>query len=905
MRSPLKLTVYPAVLAFFLLLAAFSPKTWQANPVLDKLLSVLTLFQKNYPQEKVYLHLDKPYYAAGDDIWFKAYLVNGTDNTPSLLSKVLYVELLNQEDSVYSRIAVNVENGVGHGDFMLQDTISEEQYRLRAYTSWMQNFNEDYFFHHNLKIWNPRSGEIVATPTFQFKKQAQGDSVLATVTFKNQKGAAIPSAALTYGTLAEGKQSAKRKANTNAKGEAQLRFLLPSADKPQNTQLLVTLQPEGGKKTTQHSFRIPAPSHQLDVQFLPESGQMVTGMWTVLGVKATNGAGLGQDVKGAVFDQTGKKAADFSTLKFGMGRFGFVPQPGMQYQARVKNSDGSEIVYPLPAAQEKGVVLALDNTKPDNVKVKIYLVGYQDGDKRPQSLSIVGQTGGKVYFTGHVPQPKDLLIVDIPRANFPTGVAQLTLFSETGDPLAERLFFVNHQQSLQLSLTTDKPAYAPREKVTMRLQARDHAGKAVSGHFSIAVTDAQKVEHTPNGSSILTHFLLTSDLRGHIEQPGYYFSSQEPQVALALDNLLLTQGFRRFAWKEILANKLPSLAYPLEQSLTVGGTVLKPSGKPEPFALVTLYDLRNVTNMSQDTADAQGRFRFGVNGLIDSTYIVVKAKPAKGKGPLEVRLDKRLPVTRVSARAPFNALPEMVTPAQQNYLQANREQLRLDQLSGKSILLSTVDINAKKEAPETPFYSGLLTSPDKTVKATELTQGINLLENLRGRVAGLIINNGNVSMRGAGPPLYLLDGMPVDVEFIKGVSILDVENIHIIKPGPSAVMYGTQGGNGVIVVTLKKGASGNRSSTYKYKGVAGYQGIRYQTAREFYMPLYDKPQKEELPDLRTTLFWSPSVQTDVQGNASFSFFAADAQTTYRALVEGFTAYGQLGQGSASIQVRLQ
>ncbi|QHL88069.1 TonB-dependent receptor plug domain-containing protein [Nibribacter ruber] len=901
MHSPYKLLKYPLALAFLILLAGFAPKHWQANPVLEKILAQLTSFTKNYPQEKAYLHLDKPYYAAGEDLWFKAYLVNGADNTPSLMSKVLYVELLNEQDSIYSRAVVPVENGVGKGDFALQDTIPEGKYRLRAYTSWMQNFDEDYFYHQDLQIWNPRTSDVATTASFQFIPQTSGDSVVATVTVKDQRESPLRQTPFTYRTTIHQKTASVRKGVTNANGTSQIRFFLPHTEKPHAAQLAVTVQPEG-KRPTKHQFLVPNPSQRLDVQFMPEGGHLVADMWSMVGVKVTNAAGMGQDLQGGIYDQTGKKVADFKTQKFGMGRFGLVPQKGMTYQARVKDGAGKEVTYPLPAAQAEGVVLAVDNSKKDNIKMKIFLVGYSSESNRPQSISIVGQSGGRVYFTGHVAQPKELLMVDVPRANFPTGVAQFTLFSETGTPLAERLVFVNHQQHLQLTLTPDQPSYKTREKVTMRLQAKDHTGKPVSGHFSVAVTDAQKVELVENGSSILTHLLLTSDLRGHIEQPGYYFSSENPEVTLALDNLMLTQGWRRFVWKDILAGKMPTASFPMEQSLTVGGTVLKPSGKQEPFALLTLYDLRNITNMAKDTADAQGKFRFGVNGITDSTYLVVKAKPAKGKGSLELRLDKSLPIAKVQPRAPFGPLPESISAAQQSYLKANREQLRLDQLSGKSILLGDIDIKARKEAAETPYYNGLLTHPDRTVKSSELVQGLDLLNNLNGRVAGIMLRNGNISMRGAGPPLYLLDGMPVDVEYIRGISVMEVERIDIIKPGPTAVMYGTEGGNGVIVVSLKKGSTG-ASTASRFSGTAGYTGVRFQNAREFYMPLYDQPQKEEKPDFRTTIFWSPAVQTDTDGHAEFSFFAADAPTTYRALVEGFTAYGQLGHGTATLQVK--
>src|SRR5690606_15193089 len=113
--------------------------------------------------------------------------------------------------------------------------------------------------------------------------------------------------------------------------------------------------------------------------FMPEGGQMVADMWSVLGVKAVDFYGLGKNVQGAIYDQTGAKVTDFTTTRFGMGRLGFVPKKGMQYQARVKNAAGAEVSYPLPPVQDRGVVMAVDNSKEEAVKVKLYLVGFQDG----------------------------------------------------------------------------------------------------------------------------------------------------------------------------------------------------------------------------------------------------------------------------------------------------------------------------------------------------------------------------------------------------------------------------------------------------------------------------------------------------------------------------------------------
>ncbi|WP_183906679.1 MG2 domain-containing protein [Rufibacter immobilis] len=868
--------------------------------MLQKVLAKLTAYTANYPQEKVYLHLDKPYYAAGEDVWFKAYLVNADNHAPSLLSQVMYVDLINQEDSLFSRLAVNVKNGVGHGDFALPDTIPAGQYRLRAYTSWMQNFGQDYFFHRNLQIFNPRVDDMVVVPTYSYKRQGSGDSVLVNLSLKNLWEELLAQVPLSYSLQTSRKTSGRRKGVTNAAGETQLRFYLPDGENRQQAQILLTVNQD--KQSVQKRIPVPGATQKVDLQFFPEGGELVNGMWSVVGFKAIAANGLGRDVQGEVYDNTGAKVTSFKSLKWGMGRFGFLPQKGKQYHARLLNTDGAIKEYPLPVAREKGVILTVNSAQPDVVQLKAFIVGYAGGDGRPEAVSIVGQSRGTVYFTAYTTTAKDLLLINVPKRKLPTGITQFTLFSSTGEPLAERLVFVNHQDQLRLTVTADKPSYKSREKVTMQVQAADTAGRPVVGHFSVAVTDAQKVMPEPYAPTLLSNLLLTSDLRGHVEHPGYYFSAKDPEAPQALDNLMLTQGWRRFTWKDVLEDKQPNLTYPLERGLAVSGTVLKLSGKPEPYAIVTLISMRPPSLILLDTADAQGKFAFGVSSLDDSARIVVQARNAKGKSNLEVVLDKHVPIMPI-APLPYFLPPSLLSQTQWAYLRGNREQLRLDQLSGKSILLSAVEIRAKKLQEEERMSRGLYSHADHTLKAESLPPGTDVISALSGRVAGLMVRGDNVSMRGAGPPLFLVDGMPIDIDFVRNLSMVEVETIDILKPGASSAIYGSQGGNGVIAINLKRGSSGGAASSTRYQGVAAYKGIRSQTPRQFYVPAYTKPEEAELPDLRTTLYWNPTVQTDATGKASFTFFAADAKTSYRTILEGVSTKGQLGRAEAEVLVK--
>ncbi|WP_183906675.1 TonB-dependent receptor plug domain-containing protein [Rufibacter immobilis] len=899
--SSAKRTLLSLLIIAALAVSGFTP-LWPQTDIVNRLLAKLEAWNTKFPQEKVYLHLDKPYYAAGEDIWFKAYLVKAQDHVPSALSKVLYVELITPENTFYKSNAVSINRGRGQGSFALPDDLPEGTYRLRAFTSWMQNFPEDYIFHQNITIYSPRKNDLVTSTAFTHKRQSSGDSILVNLRLLNHQEKPLGNTSVSYSTNFDRKASS-RKASTNAEGKTILRFFLPDGE-TKNPKLHLTVEQPGGNINKTIPF--PSLKEQVDVQFFPEGGNLVSGLWNTVGFKAVDANGLGKDVQGAIYDQSGQKVADLKSLKYGMGRFGFIPDASKKYVARLTSVKGAAKEYPLPAPQKKGFILSVDNKVPDKFRLKFYMLGFNtDSTGKPKALNLIAQVRGQVVYAAASPVARELFQADIPLDKLPAGIVQFTVFSETGEPLAERLAFVKRAPQVQLTLTPDKPAYKPREKVTLQVQAKDETGAPVAGNFSLAITDQKAVTPAPNAASIVSYLLMSSDLKGHVEDPSYYFNTNTPEAATALDNLMLTQGWRRFVWKDVVQDKYPQMNFAAEKGLYISGTVNKIAGLPDAYASVSLMDLNNLQTTITGQADGQGKFQFNLNGFTDSANLVVQA--GKGIGSL-LTLDNNLPQLQVFPQVPYEPVPAPYSNEVWAYLRRNREQLKLDQFSGKSgILLRQVEIRGQKQEERKATSSTLYSTPDHVLKGAELPRGQDVIQSLQGRVAGLQVSNGQVVMRGGGPAMFLLDGMPIDAEFIRTLTADQVETVEILKPGASSAMYGSRGGNGVVAITTKRGGSDNGSSsvTAKLPGTATYQGLYYQKHREFYMPRYDKPDASnvEMPDLRTTLYWNPSVQTDAAGKGTVTLFTADQKTTYRAILEGMSPDGKLGHLVASFQVK--
>jgi hypothetical protein len=129
--------------------------------------------------EKVYVHTDREYYASGDDLWFKAYLVNATSNHPTYTSNNLYIDLISPDSKVYAREILRLDSGVGVGDFKLTDSIPGGTYHLKAYTNWMRNFGDNFVFDKKIVI-NSVPGVKVATATATKGKPGKGKPALVT-----------------------------------------------------------------------------------------------------------------------------------------------------------------------------------------------------------------------------------------------------------------------------------------------------------------------------------------------------------------------------------------------------------------------------------------------------------------------------------------------------------------------------------------------------------------------------------------------------------------------------------------------------------------------------------------------------------------------------------------------------
>lgn len=872
---------------------------------LPTIISKTAQFAQNYPTEKVYLHFDKPYYAVGDTIWFKAY-VTLEQHQLSAISKIVYVDMINSRDSVVQSLRLPVISGTAAGSIVLpQLTFIEGNYHIRAYTNWMRNFDPAYYFTRNITVGSIADKDNPINTHISFINTLNNDveKISAHLIYKDQDGMAYINKRVSWKVQSDDETIDKGKGVTDANGALDVSFqsnkhgAFAAAD-------LITQIEINYKKTISNTFSLKTASKPKDVQFFPEGGNMLSGIRTKIAFKAINSNGLGVDVKGTVVDEANKEVAQFSSQHLGMGMFVFQPESGKSYKANVTFPDGTKSTYDLPRVLDEGIYLSVNNTNPDTVIIKLasnpdFLQKFAN-----TRFYIVAQSGGAIYYAAQASLQSLVYSGAIPKSKFPTGIVQFSLLTSEGDPISERLVFIQRNDLLNVALNTDRTVYPTRSKVRMNLIVKNKE-VPVTGSFSLAVIDENKVPFNEDAeTTILSSLLLSSDLKGYIEKPNYYFNHVDANRVADLDLLMLTQGYSKFSYSDIIADKNPSIFFLPERGIEISGTLRTNTGIPVAKGNIHMI-IPDKIYSTDATTDNSGNFKFSNIAFTDSSQVILSAKNNVGGRNMVITVNSET----------FPALAHNINSAENIvnidstlsvYLQNSRRQY-----SGTRVLKEVV-IKAKStvKKPSHLDYSaltGLSQEADHTINGDQLTGCNFLIDCLRGAAFGLTYDNnefyisrdynqGNKST----PVAIYYNGGPVDESFLETIDPKTVESVEIfLNDGLSSInkMSNTKG---VLVVNGKKMPKGEKISLSQLKEMIPQNNIitikpmGYAKTREFYVPKYSVPKTNPTyQDLRTTIYWNPKIITDATGKASFDFFNADGKGSYRAVLEGIDGDGNL------------
>jgi len=766
---------------FLLLLFFCATSLYGQEEFVHKTVQLLEQYNSTFPVEKIYLHLDKPYYAAGEYMYFRAYLTNGELDQYETGSNIIYVELSDADKRLIRRVLLYSDKKEFDGQIQLPDSLPSANYHLRAYTNWMRNAGEGFFYHRDIYIGNTDSNPNIPKETIDF-----------------------------------------------------------------------------------------------EVAFFPEGGRLLQGVANKVAFKALGSDGFGKDVSGQLKDQNGNIVAHFGSSHLGMGRFIFIPEKGMVYTAEVDVS-GMKKTYSLPPS-ETGMTLSAQQSV-DSVYITILSTRSQ-----PEEITLMAQSRHGVICAFDGLHRGNERTISLSKNRFATGIVQFMLFTQ-GNPISERLVFIDRDQDLNIQLIPDKAKYNDREKIRLQVIVKDRSGNPISGHFSLAVTDDKVVIPSVSDENIKGTLLLDSDLKGYIERPGWYFAGGEHERKEALDILLCTQGWSRFSWNEVTESPSAPVYLP-ESEFVITGRVQDMMGKPVKDGEVILFS--NTNYMGVAKADKEGRFGFFNVSNPDSAGFILQGRTKSNKRAfLGVKIDP------VDNKAPLTAIPltRSEKTATSTYLEQASHQKDFERN------MWTVDLPEEEvkvtgvieQEPNRSKKNDNLKAKNKKNKKEEDTN------RKRSYYSLLSLNDA--------PMLYVIDGIKIvpDKDFIDALNnapARQIESYEILR-GAEASAYGDQGKDGVLIVKTRTPITVNNDLERPVPGLIKYEPEGYCVRKEFYMPSYDRPEVRQnpTPDRRTTILWDPVIPIDENGRAIIEFYAADDATTYTYVLEGISHHGSLGIGT--------
>ena len=852
-----------------------------SDPTDDLLPSIESFFQRTtrQHQEKLWLHLDKPYYGAGDKIWFKAYLVDATEHRTDTLSNFIYVDIVDRKGKTVLAKKIKRDSCGFANNFEIPHVFPAGDYTLRAYTGWMTNFDPAFFFQRNIRIGNSLSGRVNAAVTYTDPKNGTPQAI---VRFTGPDSEPYPDVNVRFEVFdRNGKRISGAQQKTTVTGAV---FVdLPPDSIRQGGYVSTAI--DQGELFFKKEFFFPEDSVRVAVKFMPEGGDLVPGVPQIVAFRAERSDARTAEVEGVVTTADGDTVARFASEHDGMGSFLIIPKTGERYVATVAARTGDTLRVELPEVDDDGYALAAVQT-PDEVRYRVN----RDPDKEFEPMTVVAHVRGKCIGIQNLNpmNPTGRWKTD----SIPEGILHLVLIDSSLRTRSERILFVAHPHDRERwEAASDKPRYEPRQKVVIRIRLTAADSTPLGADCSVSVTDRKTVATDSLGEDIRANLLMTSDIRGYVRNPGYYFRDESPATRHHRDLLMRTRGWRRFDFAKIADTAAFRPERFCEHGQFIAGHVTGMMGKDAPLARVTAVALNRENVFGTAVADERGNFLIDGLDFRDTTLFMVTAKTRRGKPVQAVAIEESYPRPAFLRKNPFE--PETEKNAMNRYLENTKKGL-LD-LNGEKVyeLPGAVVRAVDPRKPKISVYGTLYdTTSLAEYKPMSLYNYMMFLPGLI-RVGGKLMVSRGLPIGDGFEGLYApasisLNGKKASEDDLPAYTVDDVKYIHWIRRG------------GLVEIILKEETIGNgpRIDTHYAIGYAG--------SVEFYSPVYDTPEKiaDEKPDIRTTLYWNPYLQIAPDGTAQIEFYSNDHKNQqYDIAIEGITPDGKTCRYRKDISAR--
>ena len=785
------------LLAAFLLM--LSLQVAGQNKELSFLQNSVENFTQNNLQEKLYVHTDKNFYVTNEICWFKIYNVDAIFNKPLNLSKVAYLELIDNKNKAVWQEKIALNEGTGNGSILIPTSIATGNYTLRAYTNWMKNFNEGFFFEKKISILNP--------------------------------------------------------------------------------------------SLTQENNYTPSKENY-SIQIFPEGGNLVLGQAAKLAFKIVNQFGKGVQAKGYLINGKGDTITKCNTSSIGigsmgMGSFTFTPQANQGYSLSLTTNDDKIINQKLPNVFEKGYTLSLGNSAVNaSNKINVKIAGIE---LENTNVYLLVHARGIVSHTiaGQIKNGSCTLAIE--KSTLNEGINIFTLFNQAQEPVCERLYFNYPKNVLETSLELESPILEKRRKVNLQIATKQGINGYAAANASMAVYKIDSIQSLDD-NNIQNYIWLSSDLTGSIENPASYFQNNETNTLLAMDELMLVNGWRRFKWENVLANTSPSFKYLPEYagSIITGKMVQKGTNTPvKEIAGFIAMPSKN-TLFKAGISDENGNIKFEFPQLYNDGQLILQADSSKYNAN-KIEIDNPFYISKNNSQL---IEPIMLPKLNKEIIQQLNSNIEIQnhfKVDYQNHFQSpTIDSNAFYYKPDYTYYLDLyarFTTMEEVIR--EYVTPLTLTKN-EGRFQLAVYDDQNKHFFDKAP-LVLLDGVPIlNMDKFIEYDPLKIRKLEVVS---RTYFSGNMAFNGIAnFITYNGKMEGYeldpRATLIDYKGL--------QIQREFMAPVYENQAQidSRSPDFRHLLNWSPNINTSKKGKINTAFYTSDVAGKYAIVIQGITKEGQ-------------
>jgi hypothetical protein len=903
----------------------FSQDTTKVN--VGFIVSAINKASSELAIERIYLHTDRSTYAAGDTLWFKAYLFEARYLNASTRSGVIYLEIVNDSNEVLKRVMAPVYFGLGFGQFDLdRKDMPPGNYTLRAYTNWMRNFGEKYICVTQFSITGTRVNDWMVNYSSNTKKENDKESINLHMKINQLDSIPVQLRTLNLRVTDKKRVLFRDEVRTGSDGTIDFQFSLPEKTKTDN--ISITLR-DASKQDQANDLVVPLQLNRpenIDLQFMPEGGNLVAGLPARVVFKALNEDGLAANVSGTIVDSNAKAIVNFRSSHAGIGQFTFFPVPGETYSAVMDLPGGLHKTYSLPTIQSAGITLQVENELNED-SCEVIIRATPDILNSNKSYLLLAQARSIICYGASFKLKNGVAKMAIPRQAFPQGIVQFTLSGKDNLILNERKIFIEQQDQLSIQITPHKTSYGPRDSVAFEIFVRNRDGQPVQGSFSMAVTDDSQVHpDSTRRNSMLSQLLLTGELQGNIEDPGYYLPSalQNAERWRELDMLMLAQGWVGYEWNEMEALS-QHLVFPSEAEFAIRGKVTNAFNKPVAGSRVTLLAKRPFL-ITNTITNQKGEFKFS-NIIPDDTavYFLQSVNKKEKKFNVGIEMEEfRPPVFTASRQRIIPWYVNIDTTQLISISNQIRIKKEMERVTGIKVLEEVI-VTAKKVVRDSKNLNGageadLVIGEEELKKAGRTTLGGLLTQR---------VNGFGVRTTKTGSRFYAINTMAVHL-------IIDGINIEFFKPEGTGLYdyfkqyfdYYDAGEIKGIEVMRNLRYSGRYASSFldplaspfdhafvevttrggvgpflkKEIGTYLYRPLPFNIPRKFYVPKYTAASIPDKSDIRSTIFWEPDIITNKEGRATVSFYTADLAGKYTVIMEGSDMQGGIGSKRIGVMV---